>query len=55
MVILFDNDLDWQALTDALALETVVSAPVHGRTMEGSRGRARVLPARRIIDALGLG
>lgn len=55
MVILFDNDLDWQALTDALALETVVSAPVYGRTMEGSRGRARVLPARRIIDALGLG
>lgn len=55
LVILFDNELDWQSVSDALALETVVSAPISGKTMEGSRGRAHVLTARRLVDALGLG
>lgn len=54
LLIYFDNGFDWQAACDALGVTQVYSAPVGKKTIR-QKGLARVIPASRLLDLLGLG
>lgn len=53
IVVLVDNEFDWQVLCQHLGLQTVDSAPV-GKTTLGRRGVGRVILAQNLLKLMGL-
>jgi hypothetical protein len=51
LVVLFENEFDWQVACEKFGLKTVLSAPVGGRKME-KRGTGRVLRAEELLEKL---
>lgn len=51
LVIVTDNELDWQVLCDKLGVTTVLDVNMAGRTIP-KQGVGRVIPARRLLELL---